>query len=48
MIPTPFLLSFDQRQKRFLTQDVIPGLNYNIFQYTIPFSFETEAHSSTH
>ena len=44
MLPTPFLLSTDQRQKRSLTQDVIPFLNTIIFQYTNPLSFETEPH----
>ena len=44
MLRTPFLLASDQRQKRSLTQDVIPFL-YNIkFQYTNPLSFETEPH----
>ena len=45
MLPTPFLLSSDQRKKRSLTQDVIPFLNNIIFQYTNPLSFETEAQS---
>ena len=45
MLPTPFLLSTDQRQKRSPTQDVIPFLNNIIFQYTNPLSFETEAHA---
>ena len=45
MVPTPFLLSSDQRQKRSLTQDVIPFLNNIIFHYTNPFSFETKAHT---
>ena len=44
MLPTPFSLSTDQCQKRSLTQDVIPFLNNIIFQYTNPFSFETEPH----
>ena len=44
MLPTPFILSSEQRQKRSLTQDVIPYLNTIIFQYTNPLSFETEAH----
>ena len=39
MLP-PFLSSTDQRQKRSLTQDVIPILNNIIFQYTNPLSFE--------
>ena len=34
MLPTPFLLSSDQRPKRSLAQDVIPFLNNIIFQYT--------------
>ena len=38
-------LSSDQRQKRFLTQAVIPFLNNLIFQYTNPIAFETEAHT---
>ena len=38
MLPPPFLLSTDQRQKRSLTQDVRPFLNNIIF----PLSFETE------
>ena len=42
MLPTPFSLSTDQRQKRSLTQDVIPFSNDIIFQYTHPLSFETE------
>ena len=42
MLPPPFLLSTEQRQKRSLTQDVIPFLNNIIFQYTNPLSFETE------
>ena len=42
MLPTPFLLSSDQHQKRSLTQDVIPFLNNIILQYTNPLSFETE------
>ena len=46
MLPTPFLLSSDQRQKRSLTQDVIPFLNNIIFHYTNPLSFETEAHTT--
>ena len=44
MLPSPFLLSTDQRQKRSLTQHVIPFLNNIIFQYTNPLSFETEPH----
>ena len=45
MLPTPFLISTDQRQKRSLTQDLIPFLNNIIFQYTNPLSFETEPHN---
>ena len=44
MLPTPFSLSCDQRQKRSLTHDVIPFLNNFIFQNTNSLSFETEAH----
>ena len=44
MLPTPFLFSSDQRQKRSLSRDVIPFLNNIIFQYTNPLSFETETH----
>ena len=36
MLPTPFVLSEDQRQKRSLTQDAIPFLHNIIFQYTNP------------
>ena len=44
MLHTPFLSTSDQRQKRSLTQDVIPFLNniIIIFQYTNPLSLETE------
>ena len=45
MLPTPFPLSTDQRQKCFLTPDVIPFLNNIIFEYTNPLSFETEPHN---
>ena len=45
MFPTPVLLSSEQRQKRSLTQDVIPFVHNLIFQYTNPLSFETEPHS---
>ena len=45
MLPPPFLLSTDQRQKRSLTQNVIPFLNKIVFQYTKPLAFETEAHT---
>ena len=44
MLPTPFLLSTEQRQKRSHTQNVIPFLNNIIFQYTNPLPFETEPH----
>ena len=43
MLPTPFLLASDQRQKRSLTQVVY--LNNIIFQYTSPLSFETKLQS---
>ena len=46
MLPSPFLLSSEQRQKRSLSQDVIPFLHNLIFQYTNPLSFETEPHST--
>ena len=42
MLPTPFLLSADQIQKRSLTQDEIPLLNNTIFQYKNALSFEAE------
>ena len=45
MLPSPFLLSSEERRKRSLTQDVIPFLYNLIFQYTNPLSFETEPHS---
>ena len=45
MLPPPFVLSRDQRQKRSLPQDVIPFLNNITFQYTNPLSFETEPHN---
>ena len=45
MLPTPFLLSSEKRQKRSLTQVVIPFPNNIIFQYNNPLSFETEAHT---
>ena len=45
MLPSPFLLSSEQREKRSLTEDVIPFLHNLIFQYTNPLSFETEPHS---
>ena len=44
MLPSPFLLSTDQRQRRSSIQDIIPFLHNNLFQYTNPFSFETEPH----
>ena len=44
MLPPPFLLSTDQRQKRSLTQDLITFLNNIVFQYTNPLSFESETH----
>ena len=40
--PPPFLLYTEQRQRRSSTQDIIPSLHNIIFQYTNPFSFETE------
>ena len=45
MLPPPFLLSTDQRQKRSLTQDVISFLNNITFQYTNLLSVETEHHN---
>ena len=45
MLPPPFLFCTDQRQKRSLTQNVIPFLNNIRFQYTNPLSFETEPHN---
>ena len=45
MLPPPFLVSTDQRQKQSLTQDVKPILNNIIFQYTNPLSFETGPHN---
>ena len=45
MLPAPFSLTTDQRQKRSLTQDVIPFLDNIIFQDTNPLSFETELHN---
>ena len=44
MLPPPILLSPDQRQKRSLTQAVIPFLNNIILQNTNPLSFKTEPH----
>ena len=44
MLPPPFLITTDQRQKRSLTQDVKPFLNNIILQYTNPHSVETEPH----
>ena len=40
MLPTPFLLSSERRQKRSFTQDVIPFLKNIILQYTNPLSIE--------
>ena len=45
MLPPPFLLSTDQRQRRSSTPDVVPFLNNIIFQYTNLLSFETETHN---
>ena len=45
MLPTPFSLSSDQRQKCSVTQDVTPFLQNIIFQYTNPLSFEIEPHN---
>ena len=45
MLPPPISVSTEQRQKRSLTQDVIPFLNNIIFQRTNPLSFETEHHN---
>ena len=45
MLPTPILWSSEQRQKRSLTQDVMPFLNNKIFQCTDPLSSETEVHT---
>ena len=45
MLPTPISISTDQRQKRSLTQDVIPFLYNIIFQYTNPLSNETNPHN---
>ena len=42
MLPTPFLLSTDHRQKRCLTQDRLPFLNNIIFQYKNSLSFEPD------
>ena len=44
MLPTPFLLATDQRQKHSLTQDVKSFLNNLLFQYTNLLPFETEPH----
>ena len=43
MLPTSFLSSSDQRQKRSFTREVMPFLNNIIFQYTISLFFQTEA-----
>ena len=45
LLPSSFLLSSEQRQKRSLTQDVTPFSHNLIFQYTNPLSFETDRHS---
>ena len=45
MLPTPFLLSPDNHQRRSSTQDVIPFLNNIMYQYTNPLPFETESHT---
>ena len=45
MLPTVLILSSQHRQIRSFTQDVIPFLNNNLFQYTNPLSLEIEAHS---
>ena len=46
MLPTPFQLTTPQhRNIRSVTQDVKSFLKNNIFQYTNPLPFETEAHS---
>ena len=45
MLPTPFLLSSDQRQKRSLTQDVTAFVKNHHFQYTNLLSFDSEARS---
>ena len=46
MLPTPFTVSTDKRQKRSLIQYVTPFLQNIIFQYTNPLPFETEPHIS--
>ena len=47
MLPPPFVSFTEKRQKRSLTQDVIPFLHKIIFQYTnpLPFEIETEPHT---
>ena len=45
MLPPPFVLSTEKRQKTFFIQDVAPFLNNLIFQYTNPLPFETEPHA---
>ena len=45
MLPKPIILSLQQRSIRSTTHDVTPFLHNLIYQYTNPFSFETEAHS---
>ena len=42
MLPPQLLPSRDQRQNRSSTQDIKPFLQKLTFQYTNPFSFETE------
>ena len=50
MLPTPFILSDQQRQIRFFTQDVIPFLHNISFQITnhLPFEAEPHQHNDTH
>ena len=45
MLPNLFILSLQQMSIRSTTHDVPPFLHNLIYQYTNPFSFETEAHS---
>ena len=45
MLPTPFTLTTEKRQNRFLIQEVTPFLNNIIFQYTNSLPFETEPHA---
>ena len=44
MLPTPFTVTTDKRQNRYLIQDVTPFLQNIIFQYTNPLPFEAEPH----